>query len=39
MQTTKPLLNFYSKNPNFYELDGGLEINEITRKIEAILNL
>ena len=39
MQTTKPLLNFYSKNPNFYELDGGLEINEITRKIDSFINV
>ena len=39
METTKPVLNFYNKNPNFYEIDGTLEIGEITTKIEAFLNV
>ena len=26
METTQPVLNFYSENPNFKEIDGGLEI-------------
>jgi len=39
METTKPVLNFYSKNPNFKEIDGGLEIDEITRKINSFINL
>ena len=39
METTKPVLNFYNKNPNFYEIDGALEIGEITAKIEAFLNV
>ena len=39
MQTTKPVLNFYSKNPNFYEVDGALEIDEITRKIDSFINV
>ncbi len=39
METTKPVLNFYSKNPNFKEIDGGLEIEEITRKIDAFINV
>ncbi len=39
MQTTKPVLDFYSKNPNFYEIDGALEIDEITQKIAAFLNV
>ena len=39
METTKPVLDFYSKNPNFHELDGTLEIDEITAKIDAILNV
>ena len=39
MKTTKPVLNFYSKNPNFYEIDGTLEISEITAKIDAFLNV
>ena len=39
MDTTKPVLNFYSKNPNFKEIDGGLEIEEITRKIDTFINV
>ena len=39
METTKPVLNFYSKNPNFKEIDGALEIEEITRKIDAFINV
>ena len=39
MQTTQPVLNFYSENPNFKEIDGGLEIEEITRKIDAFINV
>ena len=39
METTKPVLDFYSKNSNFYEIDGSLEINEITAKIDAFLNV
>ena len=39
METTQPVLNFYSENPNFKEIDGGLEIEEITRKIDAFLNV
>ena len=39
MQTTKPVLDFYSKNPKFYEIDGALEIAEISQKIEAFLNV
>ncbi len=38
METTKPVLNFYSKNANFYEIDGSLEIDEITRKIDTFMN-
>jgi len=39
METTKPVLDFYSKNPNFYEIDGGEEISIISSKIEQILTL
>ena len=39
METTKPVLNFYSENPNFKEIDGGLEIEEITRKIDTFINV
>ncbi len=38
METTKPVLDFYSKNPKFNEIDGTLKIDEITAKIEAFLN-
>ena len=38
METTQPVLNFYSKNPNFKEVDGGLEIEEITSKIDGFIN-
>ena len=39
METTKPVLDYYSKNSNFYEIDGTLEINEITAKIDTFLNV
>ena len=39
MKTTKPVLDFYSKNINFIEIDGSSEINEITSKISDILNV
>ena len=39
MQTTKPVLDFYSKKENFHEIDGSQEIGEITNKIEAFLNV
>ena len=39
MQTTKPVLEFYSKNRNFKEIDGSQEIDEITRKIDIFLNV
>ena len=39
METTKPVLNFYSKNPNFQEIDGSLKIEEITRKIDTFINV
>ena len=39
METTRPLLDFYSKNPNFHELDGSVKIDEITAKIDAFLNV
>ena len=39
METTKPVLNFYSKNSNFHEIDGTLEIDEITSKINDILEV
>ena len=39
METTKPVLDFYSKNSNFYEIDGSFEINEITAKIDTFINV
>mgnify|MGYP001382198322 CR=1 FL=1 len=39
METTRPVLDFYSKNPNFYEVDGGEKIVEISSKIEQILTV
>ena len=39
MKTTKPVLDFYSKNSNFYEIDGTSEITEITSKIDAFINV
>jgi len=39
METTKPVLEYYSKNPNFHEIDGTLEIDQITNKIDAFLGV
>ena len=39
METTKPVLDFYSKNQNFHEINGDHEIDEITRKIESFINV
>ena len=39
METTKPVLDFYSKNPNFYEIDGSSKIEEITAKIDNFIRV
>ena len=39
METTRPVLDFYSKNSNFYELDGSYEIEEITTKINSFIDV
>ena len=39
METTKPVLEFYSKNANFFEIDGGQEISDISRKIDTFMNV
>ena len=39
MKTTKPVFDFYSKNSNFFEIDGALKIEEITAKIDEIINV
>ncbi|MDC3372831.1 adenylate kinase [Candidatus Pelagibacter sp.] len=38
-KTTEPVLNFLSKNSNFHEIDGTLEIDEITAKIDTFINV
>ena len=39
MEITKPVLDFYSEKENYHEIDGSLEIGNISQKIEAILNV
>ncbi len=39
MKTTKPVLDFYSKNINFHEIDGSLKIDQITNKIHDFINV
>ena len=39
METTKPVLDYYSTKSNFNEIDGGLKITEITAKINDILKV
>ena len=39
METTRPVLDYYSKNPNFHEINGTQEIDQITREIEAFINV
>ena len=39
MNITKPVLDFYSKNANFTEIDGTSEIEQITTKINDILKV
>ena len=39
MKTTKPVLDFYSKNINFHEIDGSLKIDQITNKIDDFINV
>ena len=39
METTRPVLDFYSKNSYFHEIDGSQEIDEITRKINTFINV
>tara|TARA_Y100000768_G_C23654142_1_gene530006 strand:- start:63 stop:626 length:564 start_codon:yes stop_codon:yes gene_type:complete len=39
IETTKPVLDFYSKKSNFHEIDGDLKIEEISSKIEQILDV
>ena len=39
MEVTKPVLDFYSSKSNFYEIDGSVEIEAISSKIEQILRV
>jgi len=39
METTKPVLDFYSKKQNFHEINGDEKIDEISSKIEQILSV
>ncbi len=39
MIATKPVLDYYTKNKNFHEVDGSMEINDISHKIEEILKV
>ena len=39
MDTTKPVLDFYSKNKNFHEIDGSCEIDEIKKKIDTFVRV
>ena len=37
MQVTKPVLDYYSKNQNFHEVDGSMKIDEISSKIDQFV--
>ena len=39
MKTTRPVLDFYSKNSYFHEIDGSEEIEQITNKIDKFINV
>ncbi len=39
IETTRPVLDHYSKNSNFHEIDGSMEIDQITNKIDTFLNV
>ena len=39
METTRPVLDFYSENPNFHEIDGTKEIDQITKEIDTFINV
>ena len=39
METTKPVLDFYSKKLNFHEINGDEKIDEISSKIDQILSV
>ena len=39
IETTKPVIVYLSKNKNFHQIDGTLEINKITSKIDTFINV
>ena len=39
METTKPVLDFYSIKPYFHEIDGSQKIEEITAKIDTFIDV
>ena len=39
METTRPVLDYYSKNLNFHEINGTQKIDQITKEIEAFINV
>ena len=39
METTRPVLDFYSSRSYFYEIDGSEKIDQITNKIDSFLKL
>ena len=39
MDKTKPVLDYYSSREGFHEIDGNLKIDEISEKIQGILNV
>ena len=39
IDTTKPVIDYLSKNKNFHQIDGTLEINKITSKIDTFINV
>ena len=39
MEITRPVLDYYSRNPNFHEINGTQEIEQITKEIEAFIDV
>ena len=39
MKETKPVLDFYSSKKGFHEIDGSLNIEQISNKIDDILKV
>jgi len=39
IETTKPVIDYLSKNKNFHQIDGTLQIDKITSKIDTFINV